>query len=289
MKSKHFPALGLVLTASAAAEPLPSTISATDRYAYAANSGWIDFRLQTADGVRVSDTCLAGYAYAANFGFIGFGSGTPANGHTYGNASASDFGVNLSPAGTLTGYAYSANIGWIRFDPDHGFPRIDLMTGKFSGRAYSANTGWISLATPVSEIATVTLSRPDADDDGLSDHWENLHWGDLITANAVTDHDGDGARDSAEYLAATDPRDRDSLLRITAHTYNSDFSVANLTFTIAPTRSYRLEHVGELSGPWTDSTFGIFTPAPAATATRSLTLPIASRRFFRAVAVQPIP
>jgi hypothetical protein len=45
-----------------------STISATDRFAYAPNAGWLDCRPSAADGIRVADTVLAGYAYAANFG-----------------------------------------------------------------------------------------------------------------------------------------------------------------------------------------------------------------------------
>lgn len=45
---------------------------------------------------------------AANFGWIDPGDGAPANGHTYSNTSATDFGVNLAASGALTGYAYAA-------------------------------------------------------------------------------------------------------------------------------------------------------------------------------------
>ena len=89
---------GVILAAaSLAAGTLPaaaqSTISTTDKYAYAANAGWIDFRTSAADGVRVADTFLTGFAYGANFGYLSFGSPTgPANGHTYSNTTAGDFG-----------------------------------------------------------------------------------------------------------------------------------------------------------------------------------------------------
>ena len=53
----------LAMSASAS-----STISATDRFAHAANAGWIDFRPSAGDGVRIEETHLSGYAYAANFG-----------------------------------------------------------------------------------------------------------------------------------------------------------------------------------------------------------------------------
>ena len=127
----------LPLLASTAAYA-QTTFSATDRYVYAANAGWIDFRPSTPDGIRVLDTCLAGYAYAANFGWIHLGDGTPANGHTYASTSATDYGVNLSPSGLLTGYAYAANVGWILFEQTYGQPKVNLLTGKFTGLAYSA-------------------------------------------------------------------------------------------------------------------------------------------------------
>ncbi len=279
----------LLLLALAASSHGQSTISPTDRYAYAANAGWIDFRVSAPDGVRVSDTCLAGFAYGANFGFMDLGNGAPLNGHSYSNASATNFGVNVSPAGLLTGYAYAANIGWVQFEQTHGQPKIDLLTGKYSGHAYSANLGWIALDTPSSDLATTTIFRPDTDTDGIPDYWENLQFGNLTLANASTDRDGDGASDAAEYMAATLPTDAASLLRITAHSYNSNQTIANLTWTISPVRNYRLEYDTDLAAPWTNSALGTITPAPGTTATRSLTLATAPKRFFRAVAVLPLP
>jgi hypothetical protein len=56
-----YPILGifafLFLAMSASAS---STISATDRFAHAANAGWIDFRPSAGDGVRIEETHLAG-------------------------------------------------------------------------------------------------------------------------------------------------------------------------------------------------------------------------------------
>ncbi len=284
------PLLLLLLIFPTAAAAQSTTISTTDHLAYAANAGWIDCRPSAAEGVRVADTCLAGFAYAANFGWISLGTGLPANGHTYGNTSALDYGVNLSPTGQLIGSAYAANVGWITFEQAQGRPRLDLLTGKFTGHAYSANLGWISLDTASSDLTTVSISRPDTDGDGIPDLWENLHWGNLTTATATTDSDGDGTRDSGEYLAGTLPLDATSQLRITQHTYASGFTQADLTWTITPSRLYRLEYDDDLLGPWTDSALGTIAPAAAATATRSLTgLPATARRFFRAAALLPLP
>jgi hypothetical protein len=275
----------LLLLSLARLTAAPSTISPADRYAYAANAGWLDFRADTTSGVRVADTTLSGYAYAANFGWIHLGSGTPTNGHTYSNTTATDYGVNLSPSGNLTGSAYAANVGWITFEQTHGQPRLDLRTGKFSGSAYSANLGWISLATT---LATTTIARPDTDGDGLADSWEMLNFNNLTTATATSDRDGDGASDLAEYTAGTLPTDASSRLRITAQSFPSP-TTANLTWTSVPTRSYRLEYDEDLVGSWTNSALGTLTPTAGTSTTGNLTaLTATPRRFFRAVAL-PLP
>lgn len=266
-----------------------STISAIDRHAFAANAGWIDFRPTAVDGVRVTDTYLAGFAYSANFGWIDFGSGHPGNGHTYANGEDADYGVNMSPSGTLTGYAYAPNVGYIQFEQTQGQPHVDLLTGKFHGFAYSANLGWISLETTLSALVTSSLSRPDVDGDGIPDPWEKLHFGNLTTAGATTDTDGDGATDLAEYNAGTDPADPSSYFRITGQNYNSDHTSATLTFTVVPNRLYRIEHSTTLTGAWMDSALGTFAPDPGTTMTRSISVPSAPGRFFRASAVPAIP
>ena len=249
-----------------------STISSTDRYAYAANAGWIDFRADATNGTRVLDTCFSGYAYAGNFGWIHLGDGTPTNGHTYSNSSATDYGVNVSPTGQLTGYAYAANVGWINFEQTHGQPALNLITGKFSGYAYSANLGWIALDTTTSDLATTTIARPDSDTDGIPDTWEQLRFGNLTAANDTTDSDGDGSSDAAEYAAGTLPLDSNSTLRITSHTYPSA-SQANLTWTSVPNRLYRVEHDEDLAGTWTNSALGTLPSGGTTTSGNLVSLP----------------
>ncbi|TAG08252.1 MAG: hypothetical protein EAZ42_11405 [Verrucomicrobia bacterium] len=268
-----------------------STIDATNKYAYGANTGWINFRHNTPTspaGISVQGSFLTGFAYAANTGWINFGT-TPTNGHTFSNT-GSDFGVNQDGAGNLSGFAYSANTGWINFgwavvsNPDR--PRFDLVTGNFAGFAYSANTGWVNLGSGY--LQTDTISRPDSDGDGIADAWERLHFLNLTAANASSDFDKDGSSDLSEYLADTNPKNLSDYLRVTFQSFAAAYTQTTMTFTSKPTRVYRLEHSPNLNHPWTNSSLGTFAPDGGTTTTRNFNFPSDSRRFFRACAQLPL-
>ncbi len=62
-----------------------STINATNKFAYAANLGWVNARGDTTNGVVIGEYVCSGFAYAANVGWINFGSGVAANGIYYSN------------------------------------------------------------------------------------------------------------------------------------------------------------------------------------------------------------
>jgi hypothetical protein len=283
------PILGILVFAFLALSAMASsTISATDRFAHAANAGWIDFRPSAGDGVRIEERHLSGYAYAANFGWIHFGDGSPENGYAYTNTSSTDYGVNLTPDGSLSGLAYSANIGWITFEQHWGQPRLDYSTGRFSGHAHATNAGWIALDTPFSGLVASSIAAPaDADGDGISDAWEMEHFEKLTLSSVSTDADGDGVSDHQEYLAGTDPLDAASHLRIVSHNHDKDNTRTSLEFTTAPNRLYAIQQ-GDLKDKWIDAGFGLVTPEPGTTTTRTFVHPPASKLFFRVQAWKPL-
>lgn len=278
----------LFLTSAGLACAQTSTINPAAPYAYAANAGWLTFRPSAANGVVVTETYLAGYAYGANIGWVNLGQVRPANFHTYSQAGASDFGVNVSPSGDLTGYAYSANVGWIAFEQTHGKPRIDLFTGQFTGYAYSANIGWLWLNASGPGLYAASLHTPDSDSDGLSDAWEYMNFGMLVLANSTSDADGDGSSDLKEFLAGTDPKLSNDYLRVVSTSHASGATTTTLEFTSRPNRSYSIERSGDLMSTWTDSGLGTFAPAPAATTSKVVTHPAAARMFFRVTARRPL-
>ena len=277
----------LLLVLSTLAAPGQSTISPADKFGYGPNFGWINFRPSPADGVVVQETCLAGRAWSANFGWMDLGDGTPANGHTYSNSSAADYGVNLSASGRLTGSAWMPNLGWITFEQTHGQPRVDLLTGLFSGSAWSSNAGWLRFDTDQSGMRTTSIAIADTDNDGLGDAWELLHFNNLTAANATTNADSDPASDLDEYRAGTAPSDPASWLQVTSQALAPSGNSVTLLFTTAPARLYRIESSTDLQ-TWT-AAGDAFAPDAGPVTEKTISITAGPRRYFRVSALRPLP
>ncbi len=229
--------------------------------AWSGNTGWILFRHDrpsSPEGVVFGACFLSGLAYSANTGWINLGDGTPDNGYAYSNT-GTDHGVNHDGVGNLSGYAWSANTGWIHFgwaaSGDANRPKVDLLTGDVSGYAWSGNLGWIQLGTAMLSVAS--MDDVDSDTDGIADHWEMKHFGNLTTATASSDTDQDGFQDTHEYEADTDPQDDSSFLMVMSLASLSD-TQTHIEFLSTPSRLYRILVTDELSATtmWNDSGLG---------------------------------
>ena len=263
-----------------------TTIDMTNRYGYAANLGWLDWRGDTNNGAVIGEYVCSGYIYSANFGWINLGSGTPANGIYYQNLSTNDFGVNLDDSGNLRGFAYGANIGWINFE-NSGAPKVNLNSGNLSGYAWSANWGWISLSNSLAHVQTDTIRKSLLEASGLSSAWELQNFGHTGVA-AAADPDGDGMNNLQEYLAGTDPNDANSRLVITSQSFASGGTSAALTWSSVTSRAYYLQKALSLDSKlWTDSGLGLIASAGNSTS-GNLTDTNAPVRFYRVQAVQPL-
>jgi len=112
------------------------------------------------------------------------------------------------------------------------------------------------------DVVKLAQSGPDTDNDGIPDDWEAFHFSGLSAADAASDFDSDGFRDTAEYRAGTDPKDSSSYLR-----FETPIEVKNETVVLrwqsVPGRRYSVEkNNGDLSEwqpiangltAWTDS------------------------------------
>jgi hypothetical protein len=273
-----------------------TTISPINHFAYASNLGWVDWRGNLSSGSAIGDYLCSGYLYAANVGWINLGSGLPRNGIRYSNLSAGDFGVNHDSAGNLQGYAWGANIGWLTFTNRdaagalYDGPRIDPITGQLSGWIWGANVGWISLGNTVAFVQVDRLlPGADADHDGLPDAWELDHLGNLTTADALSDQDGDGLGDLEEYLAGTDPKQAASSLRVTLAPSLAGPSLV-FTWSSQPSCQYRILQANRLIPPlsWSDVGLGWINPDPGGTTRRQLNKNGAASGYYRLEAVKPL-
>ena len=260
-----------------------TTIDPANKYAYGANTGWINAEGDVANGAQIGQAFCSGYAWGANVGWIHLGDGTPDNGMAYGNASATDYGVNHDGLGRLTGYAYGANIGWIKFEQTYGRPEVNLSTGQLSGYAWGANVGWINL----SSLATLTLAAPDSDHDGIPDAWEYGHTNTLLVLSATpADFDEDGVPDAGEYAAGTDPFDAGDYLRITD--FSQIRSADYVTWPVRAGRSYTLQRVDALSSNmvWSVAKAAFLVGADTDYSAKVPTSP--TNRFYRVQAAPPL-
>ncbi len=150
--------LGLVLSLLAVGVALAAgNISATDKWAWGTNVGWLNFN-DANGGVTVYDDHLEGYAWGENIGWIRLGAHTGGGLHTYANDAAGSYGVNRDPGtGALSGYAWGAAVGWINFNPDHGGVTVSE-AGEFSGYAWGENIGWIKFSGVAADSTTYKVA-----------------------------------------------------------------------------------------------------------------------------------
>jgi len=136
-----------------------------------------------------------------------------------------------------------------------------------------SNPGGLVSSSP----ASLTITAPDTDGDGMPDYWEIAHGLNPLVDDANLDPDHDGMSNLAEYRSGTDPQDPLSVFRLEIS--GTAANGVRLQFQAMASRSYSVESSTDLSN-WTQ-----LTNYPPAATNRTVNVPINPadhQRYYRA-------
>ncbi len=131
------------------------------KYAWAENTGWVNFNPSPGEGVTVTGDAVTGFAWGENIGWISFSCEDTS---TCGDI---NYGVTNDCSGNLSGFAWAENTGWISFSCENGSScgapdgidygvKVDPATGLFSGLAWGENIGWINFGHTETDLIVLT-------------------------------------------------------------------------------------------------------------------------------------
>lgn len=107
-------------------------------------------------------------------------------------------------------------------------------------------------AAPVLMTNTfVQLDITDTDLDGIPAYWESLYFNGATNASPDTDTDGDGMTDYAEYIALSNPTNKESFFAVSGATFERlpDGTSGAVSFTSHYARVYQLQVATNLLAP----------------------------------------
>jgi Tol biopolymer transport system component len=132
-------------------------------------------------------------------------------------------------------------------------------------------------------VLRVNETAEDSDNDGLADSWETRYFGNL-DRDGTGDFDHDGMSDGAEFLAGTDPTDKQSALIVT-QIGKPDQTGRLITWAAVPGNSYKIQYKTNLNDAVWEELSGTIK-AESTVASKSDDTPNASdQRFYRVLLV----
>jgi hypothetical protein len=202
-----------------------------------------------------------------------------------GNPTAGPDQVNFALGRSGEALRWSAPDGQYREGVEFGWQT----TGRSEGRTEDGGPLILSLMDgPSPGRSNRTPEEPtDTDGDGLPDAWERENGTDLNRPDADADTDGDGMSHREEYLAGTDPQDRNSGLRLTGGV--GEGGGLTLEFMAMPGRAYEVQG----KATWSDPDWQVVAVIPVGQDTRVIQVHRAfateAAIFFRLVLISSSP
>jgi len=222
---------------------------------------------------------------------------------TVGNPSGTDIPGSLTAAGNAT---YTIEFfASLTSDPS-GFGEGQFFLGSTSVTTNGGGTGsftaslgvtvpagYVIAATATDSLgntsefsAVQSVVTTDTDGDGVPDNWMNAHFGHATgqagdKSRATDDADGDGLTNAQEFAAGLDPKNPNSVLRITSVSRSG----ANVTvgFPSVSGKVYQLQFRGDLiAGNWNPLVDGILGTGATLQVTDASVAGL-TRRFYRIV------
>lgn len=132
---------------------------------------------------------------------------------------------------------------------------------------------------------TGTYTFPDENQNGMSDLWEQQFFGEVSEArNCLTDSDGDGFPDCAEFAAGTSPVSANSFLKLNTPVLQVSVNKVRFQWASSPGRQYQVQcskdgATWEAASSWVQATSG--------TTSVLLGVPAAAEPFLFRLAVRP--
>jgi YD repeat-containing protein len=174
------------------------------------------------------------------------------------------FAVGLLQAGTIT----------YNHDSAGRLTAVGYASGKVQLYSYD-NAGNLTLNAIV-----IPDPGSDTDGDGLLDAWEQQFFG-TLSRDGSGDFDGDGFIDFNEFLAATNPTDSLSLLRVLPPQVSGSVTVQ---WESVAGKVYRLQYKDDLSAANWSSISGDVTAS--GTLSSKIDSTAQNRRFYRVILIQ---
>ena len=134
---------------------------------------------------------------------------------------------------------------------------------------------------------TITVTPPafiDTDNDGMDDRWELANGLEVGTDDSSLDQDGDGSTSFEEFLAATDPQDPTSVLKILGVSVATG-ARASVRFSSTPGKTYQLQQSPDLGTGFADLP-GISLTATAEESNLNVSLQSVSRGYLRVIVIE---